>query len=56
VTIDRLIEEAETVVAVGDGQGTFRSGERFNVAYCDVFTFAGDLIARVESYLMPIAT
>ena len=54
LTVDRLIEEGDTVVAIGKGEGTHRSGERHRFAFCDVFTFAGDAINRVESYLVPL--
>jgi ketosteroid isomerase-like protein len=54
LTVDRLIEEADTVVAIGDGVGTRRSGELHRFAFCDVFTFAGDKVCRVESYLVPL--
>ncbi len=52
--VDRLVEEGDTVVAIGTGEATHRSGEIHRFAYCDVFTFAGDLIGRVESYLVPL--
>jgi ketosteroid isomerase-like protein len=54
LVIDRLVEEADSVVAVGSGEGTRKSGERHRFAYCDVFTFRGDKISRVESYLVPV--
>jgi ketosteroid isomerase-like protein len=54
LTVDRLIEEADAVVAIGSGEGRRRSGERHRFAFCDVFTFAGDKIRRVESYLVPL--
>ncbi len=54
LTVDRLVEEADTVVAVGSGETTHKSGEVRRFAFCDVFTFAGDLICRVESYLVPL--
>jgi ketosteroid isomerase-like protein len=54
ITVDRVIEEGETVVAIGSGAETRKSGEEFRFAYCDVFTFSGDLIRRVESYLVPL--
>ena len=54
LVIDRMIEEGETVVAIGSGETQHRSGEVFRFAYCDVFTFAGDQIKRVESYLVPL--
>ena len=52
--IDRLIEEGDTVIAIGTGEGTHREHGAFAFAYCDAFTFAGDLIARVGSYVVPI--
>jgi ketosteroid isomerase-like protein len=52
--VDRLIEEADTVVAIGEGDTTHKSGEVHRFAFCDVFTFAGDLVRRVESYLVPL--
>jgi ketosteroid isomerase-like protein len=54
LTVDRLIEEGDTVVAVGSGQGTHRSGTVHRFAFCDVFVFRHDLISRVESYLVAL--
>jgi uncharacterized protein len=52
LTLDRLVEEADTVVAIGSGEATRSTGEVLRFVYCDVFTFRGDLIGRVESYLV----
>jgi ketosteroid isomerase-like protein len=52
--VDRLIEEADTIVAIGEGRGAQAGGEPFGFAFCTVFTFSGDLIARVESYVVPL--
>ncbi len=54
LVVDRLIEEAGTVVAIGDGSALRKTGDRLRFAYCDVFTFRGDVISRVESYLAPL--
>ncbi len=54
LTIDRMVEEGDTVVAIGTGEGRHRENGPFRFAYCDVFTFRGDLIGRVESYLVPL--
>jgi hypothetical protein len=51
LTVDRLIEEAGVVVAIGNGETTH---ELRRFAFCDVFTFAGDKICRVESYVVPL--
>ena len=52
--IDRLVEEADTVSAIGIGGGSQPSGERFRFAFCTVCTFAGDKIRRVESFVVPL--
>jgi ketosteroid isomerase-like protein len=54
LTVDRLIEDADAVVAIGNGEATHKSGERHRFAFCTVFTFAGDGICRVESFLVPL--
>lgn len=54
LTVDRLVEETDTVVAIGHGQALHKSGEHHGFAFCTVFTFAGELIGRVESYVVPI--
>ncbi len=54
LTVNRLIEEADTVVAIGDGEATRAGGGTHRFVFCDVFTFAGDKISRVESYLVPL--
>jgi uncharacterized protein len=54
LVIDRLVEEGDTVVAVGSGEARRKAGEVHRFAYCDVFTFQGELICRVESYLVPL--
>lgn len=54
LTVDRVVEEDDIVVTIGDGEATRKSGELFRFAFCDVFTFAGDRIRRVESYLVPL--
>ena len=54
LTVDRLIEEAGAVVAIGNGEATHKGGELHRFAFCTVLTFAGDKICRVESYLVPL--
>jgi ketosteroid isomerase-like protein len=54
LTVDRLIEEADSVVAIGKGETTHKSGDLHRFVFCDVFTFAGDKIRRVESYVVPL--
>jgi ketosteroid isomerase-like protein len=54
LTVDRLVEEGDTVVAIGDGAGVHKNGEPHRFAFCTVLTFAGDKIRRVESYVVPL--
>jgi ketosteroid isomerase-like protein len=54
LNLDRLVEEGDTVVAIGTGDGRLRTGEPFRFAFCTVFTFQGDLIGRVESHVIPL--
>jgi ketosteroid isomerase-like protein len=55
LTIDRFIEGADEVCAIGTGMAeTAGDGGDFHFAYIDVFTFRGDLICRVESYVVPL--
>ena len=53
LTVERLIEEGETVVAPHLGEGRLRGGDAFKFAGVTVFGFDGDLITRVESYIVP---
>ena len=52
--IDRLVEEGDVVIAVGEGQGRHKEAGPFRFAYSDVFVFRGALIERVESYVVPL--
>jgi uncharacterized protein len=52
--VDRLIEEGDAVVAIGNGEATRKSGELHRFAFCDVFTFTDGKVSRVESYLVPL--
>jgi uncharacterized protein len=52
--VDRLVEEGDTVVAIGRGEGRHKVGGPFRFAYCTVFTFRDNLIGRVESYVVPV--
>jgi ketosteroid isomerase-like protein len=54
LVVDRMIEGADAVVVIGSGEARRRNGDRHRFAYCDVFTFTGDLVSRVESYVVPI--
>jgi uncharacterized protein len=48
--LDRLVEEGDTVVAVGHGEMTLRGGGPVAFVFSEVFTFAGGLVSRLETY------
>jgi uncharacterized protein len=54
LTVDRLLEGADTVVAIGEGEGHHRTGGPLRFAFCTVFTFTGEAIRRVESFVVPL--
>ncbi len=54
LTVERTIDAGDIVVVTGTGQGTHRESGRFRFAYNDLFTFRGDLIAQVDSYVVPL--
>ena len=55
LAVDRTIDAGDAVVVTGVGVGHHRESGRFRFAYNDIFTFRGDLIAQVDSYLVPLA-
>lgn len=55
LTVERTIEAGDVVVVTGTGKGRIRERGPFAFAYSDLFTFRGDLIARVDSYIVPLA-
>jgi uncharacterized protein len=55
LTIDRLIEEGNTVVALGVGKGAMKAGGLLKFAFATVLTCTGDKISRVESYIVNLA-
>jgi uncharacterized protein len=50
LTINRLIEEGNTVVAIGSGSVSKRDGNLMKFVFSEVFTFAGDLVSHLETY------
>lgn len=45
----------DVVVVSGTGLGHHVGGAEFRFEYCDLFTFGDDRIARVGSYVVPLA-
>ncbi|MET7364118.1 nuclear transport factor 2 family protein [Streptomyces sp. NPDC005562] len=54
ITVDRLIEEGDTVVATGRAALALPDGKKAEFLFCDVFTFAGEAISHLESYKVPL--
>jgi ketosteroid isomerase-like protein len=50
LTLDRLVEEGDAVVAIGAGSARKTDGEVLNFRFADVFHFTGDAISRLETY------
>lgn len=54
LTVDRTFEAGDVFILTGTGVGHHKQAGRFAFVYSDLFTFRGDLIAEVESYVVPI--
>src|SRR6185295_1117251 len=52
LTIERLIEENDVVVAEGTVRAQKRDGGLLNAVFCDVFTMQDGKIKQLVSYLM----
>lgn len=55
ITVTRLIEEDDVVMAEGRVRATRRGGGFLNLVFCDVFEMEGARIRRLTSYLMEVA-
>lgn len=52
ITVNRLTEEGDVVVAEGTVRAQRKDGAPLNLAFCDVFELRGGRIRRLTSYLM----
>lgn len=52
LTIERLVEEEDVVVAVGAVEAARKDGGILSAVFADVFYFEGDKIRRLETYQM----
>jgi ketosteroid isomerase-like protein len=48
--LDRLVEEGDSVVAVGHGEMTLKEAGRVPFVFTEVFTFEGNRIRRIETF------
>lgn len=51
----RVFEDGNVVVVTGEGRGRHRVHGPFRFACNSLFTFKGDRIERVDSYVVPLA-
>jgi ketosteroid isomerase-like protein len=54
ITVDRLTEEGDVVVAEGRVRAEKRAGGSLNLLFCDVFEMRSGRISRLISYLMEV--
>jgi hypothetical protein len=50
LSLDQLIEEGDTVVAVGTGEMTLKLAGRVAFVFTEIFIFTGDRISRLETF------
>lgn len=55
ITVERLVEEDDVVVAEGRVKAPRADGSHMNLVFCDVFEMKNTKIRRLVSYLMEIA-
>jgi ketosteroid isomerase-like protein len=54
ITVARLVEEGDVVIAEGSVRAPREDGEILDLAFCDVFEMRGGKISRLISYLVPL--
>ncbi|WP_089155525.1 nuclear transport factor 2 family protein [Micromonospora sp. NBS 11-29] len=52
--VQRVHEDGPVVVVTGEGRGVSVEHGPFRFAFNDLFSFRGGLIARVDSYVVPL--
>jgi ketosteroid isomerase-like protein len=52
--VQRVVEDGPIVVTTGEGRGVSVAHGPFRFAFNDLFTFRDGLIARVDSYVVPV--
>jgi ketosteroid isomerase-like protein len=56
ITVTRMIEENDVVIAEGTVRSKRRDGGLLNAVFCDVFVMENAKIARLTSYIVPLTT
>ncbi|WP_229070137.1 nuclear transport factor 2 family protein [Actinoplanes sp. DH11] len=52
--VQRVFEDGPVVVTTGEGRGATVEHGPFRFVFSDIFTFRAGLIARVDSYVVPL--
>ncbi len=52
--VQRVLEDGPVVIVTGEGRGATVEHGPFRFAFNDLFTFRDGLIARVDSYVVPL--
>jgi ketosteroid isomerase-like protein len=52
ITVDRMVEENDVVIAEGTVEARKKGGELLNLRFCDVFSMQARKIRRLVSYIM----
>lgn len=55
ITVSRLVEENDVVIAEGSVRAARQDGGILDLAFCDVFEMREGRICRLVSYLVPTA-
>lgn len=55
LTVERTIEDGNVVAVNGTGDARFKDGNPFRFAFCTIFSFDGEKIGRVESFICPLS-
>ena len=50
LTLDRLVEEGDTVAVLGHGSGEFGNSDSVDFTYAEVFTFTDGLVSRLDTF------
>ena len=53
--VHRILEDGPVVATTGEGRGVSVEHGAFRFAFTDLFTFRDGLIARVDSYVVPLS-
>lgn len=54
ITVNRLTEQEDVVIAEGTVKAAFKAGGMLNAVFCDVFEMREGLIRQLTTYLLPL--